>query len=161
MKMKKILTAAATTSVGVLAGAIYEGITQEKRIDKVEETTDKFRGFYHLLVQWVALKQEGRNLKEYFEANEYKTIAVYGMKELGELLVEELKDSGITVQYVVDKDVSNIVTDLPKHTPDDKLEEVDVMVVTAVYYYQDIEEKMSENVDFPIISLEDIVYGLA
>ena len=53
------------------------------------------------------------------------------------------------------------MTDLPKYSPDEKLDVVDVMVVTAIYYYQDIEEKMSKKVDFPIISLEDVVYGLA
>ncbi|MCM1425821.1 MAG: hypothetical protein NC118_04385 [Eubacterium sp.] len=161
MKIRKIAAMAATASIGAMAGALYEGIEQEKRMDKMEETTDKFRCFYHLLTQWLALKQDGKNLKEYFEINEYKTVAVYGMKELGERLVEELKDSGITIRYVVDKDINRIVTDLPKYTPDDALEKVDVMVVTAVYYYQDIEEKMSEKVDFPIISLEDVVYGLA
>lgn len=159
--IKTALMAMATTSIGIFGGVLYEGISQEKRIDKAEENTDKFRCFYHLLTQWIALKQYGKNLKEYFEINGYKTVAVYGMKELGERLVEELKDSGIEVKYVVDKDTNSIVTDLPKYSPDEKLDVVDVMVVTAIYYYQDIEEKMSKKVDFPIISLEDVVYGLA
>lgn len=160
-KMKAVLMAMITTLIGVLAGLVYEGISQEKRIDKAEENTDKFRCFYHLLTHWVTLKQDGKNLKEYFEINGYKTVAVYGMKELGELLVEELKDSGIIIKYIVDKDTANIVSDLPKYSPDDKLDDVDVMIVTAIYYYQDIEEKMSQKVNFPVISLEDVVYGLA
>lgn len=160
-KIKTALLAGITALLGVFAGVVYEGIEQEKRIGKEEEKTDKFRCFYHLLIQWIALNQDGKNLKEYFEINGYKTVAVYGMKELGERLVEELKDTGILVKYVVDKDTDNIATDLPKYSPDDALEAVDVMVVTAAYHYQEIEEKMSAKVDFPIISLEDVVYGLA
>ena len=37
---------------------------------------------------------------------------------------------------------------------------VDVIVVTAISYFDEIEEKLSERVDCPVVSLEDIVYEL-
>ena len=43
-------------------------------------------------------------------------------------------------------------------TPDDELEPVDVIVVTAIYYFDEIEDMLSEKVDYPVISLEDILY---
>ena len=120
----------------------------------------KYICFYNLLVEWLNLKQQGVNLKEYFENNGYKTVAVYGMKELGERLVDELNSTGIEVRYVVDRNKDSVVTYLPKYTPDEELPEVDVMVVTAVYYYGEIAKEMEEKVTFHVVSLEDVVYGL-
>jgi hypothetical protein len=43
-------------------------------------------------------------------------------------------------------------------TMDDDLEEVDAIVVTAITFFDEIEEKLSAKIDCPIISLEDILY---
>jgi len=162
--MKKIMQAigaGAMLAAGACAGAAAEWVHEEKRIDKFEDDYKKMQTFYNLLVQWLALQQEGRNLSEYFEFNGYKKVALYGMRELGERFVDELRDTGIEVCYLVDRNADSVSTDLPKYKPDEKLPKADVMVVSAVYYFQDIQEKMEICVDFPIISLEDVVYGLA
>ena len=83
------------------------------------------------------------------------------MRELGERLEAELNGSDIQVRYVIDQNADNINIKLPKYTVSDDLPEVDAVVVTAVYYYQDIEETLSRKVDYQIISLEDVVYGIA
>jgi len=41
---------------------------------------------------------------------------------------------------------------------DDSLEDVDVVIVTAITFFDEIETKLSEKLDCPIISLEDILY---
>ena len=45
-------------------------------------------------------------------------------------------------------------------TPEDELEPVDVIVVTAIYYFDEIEDMLFEKVDYPVVSLEDILYEL-
>jgi hypothetical protein len=160
MKVKTLIGTALTGAAGVAAGMGYEFIKEEKRLDKMEDNFKKMNTFYRLLIAWVELKQEGKNLSEYFEFNEIRTIAIYGMRELGERLVRELEGSGIEIKYIIDQNVESIESSLPKCRPDDKLEKVDAIIVTAIYYYQDIEETLSQKVDYPIISLEDVVYGL-
>ena len=108
--------------------------------------------------QWLRIRQEGKTLVEYFEKNDYKTVAIYGMKELGERLYDELENSGIEVRYIIDKNADSIYADVDVITPDDDLEPVDVIVVTAIYYFDEIEEMLSEKVDYPVVSLEDILY---
>lgn len=146
--------------VGAAAGMGYEFIKEEKRLDKMEDNYKKFEFFYKLLITWVEMKQEGKNLAEYFEYNNIKSIAIYGMKELGERLVKELEGSDIEIKYIIDQNADKIETQYKKVKPDDDLEPVDAIVVTAIYYYQDIEEKLSKKVDYEIISLEDAVYGV-
>lgn len=147
-------------AVGASVGIGYEFIKEEKRLDKMEENYKKFESFYRLLITWVEMKQEGKSLVEYFEFNNIKTIAIYGMKELGERFVKELEGSDIEIKYVIDQNIDKIETPYKKVRPNDDLEPVDAIVVTAIYYYQEIEEDLSKKVDYEIISLEDAVYGV-
>ena len=41
---------------------------------------------------------------------------------------------------------------------EEKLEKVDAIIVTAVSFFDQIEEELSEKISCPIISLEDILY---
>ena len=41
---------------------------------------------------------------------------------------------------------------------EDDLKPVDAIVVTAITFFDEIKEKLSEKIDCPIISLEDILY---
>jgi hypothetical protein len=43
---------------------------------------------------------------------------------------------------------------------EDELEEVDTIVVTAITYLDELEEKFLEKVNCPIISIEDILYDI-
>ncbi len=147
--------------LGLSIGSIVEWVHEEKRMDTWEKKLQKMEAYYRLLLQWLSLQQEGKNLAEYLRFNGYHNIAIYGMNEAGERLIEELEDTEIEIKYVVDRNADNIVTNLPKFKPDDDLPEVDVMVVTAIIAFQDIQETMEKKVAFPIVSLEDLVYGLA
>lgn len=113
-----------------------------------------------LFSRWMNLKQEGKNLSEYFVENGYRTIAIYGMHYLGECLLEELRDSGIEVRYVIDKNADKVYSDVTVYTPEAALPEVDVVIVTAFYFYPKIVDKLCRVVDCPIISIADIVYEL-
>lgn len=160
MTVRIVLAAFLAGLVGLVVGIGYEFVKEEKRLDKVENKYNKFESFYKLLITWVEMKQEGKNIVEYLEYNNIKTIAIYGMKELGECLVKELENSSIEIKYVIDQNIGRIETKYPKFTPEDDLMPVDAIIVTAIYYYQEIEEHLSTKIDCEIISLEDAVYGL-
>ena len=108
--------------------------------------------------QWVKVKQEGKKLSTYFEQNGYKKIAIYGMSYAGETLVDELKDTGIEIVYGIDKRADSLYADIDIISIDDLRDDVDAIVVTAITFFDEIEEMLSEKVDCPIISLEDILY---
>lgn len=159
--IKTVILSIVALIIGFGVGIIYEWIREEKILDIMEDKYKKMTAFYKLLIQWLALKQEGISLAKYFEQNNYHTVAIYGMKELGERLLEELDESDIKVVYIIDQNADKIETSIPKYRPMDDLPDVDVIVVSAVYAFQDIQETMEKNVNMPIISLEDVVYGLA
>lgn len=143
---------------GAAAGAAGTGKVIGKQINVNKQMSDKHLALFLMMNQWVKVKQEGKNLASYFEEEGYKEIAIYGMSYAGETLVEELKESNIKIKYGIDQKADSVYAEFDVVSPDDVLEKVDAIVVTSITFFDEIEEKLSEKVDCPIISLEDILY---
>lgn len=156
--MKKWLTAVISLFLGVAAGGMAANKIFRLKETKKDGKIDKFKGYYQLLNQWLILKQEGKLLDKYFVDNGYKTVAIYGMGEMGNRLYDELKNSEeVQVKYAVDQNKASIYSELELLAMEDEMPEADVIVVTATFAFYEIEKELSEKVAFPIVSLEDIV----
>lgn len=156
--MKKGIISVLSMLTGAVAGAGAVGKIQGDRLDKAEKMSGKHLALFLMMNQWVKVKQEGKNLSSYFEENGYKKIAVYGMSYAGETLVDELKDTGVEVLYGIDERADSLYAEVDIVSAGDSLEEVDAVVVTAITFFDEIEEILSEKLDCPIVSLEDILY---
>ena len=75
-------------------------------------------------------------------------------------LYDELKNSGIKVKYAIDKNAESTYSELDIRTLKDELPFVDAIIVTAVFAFDDIEKEISSNVEYKVISLEDVVYEI-
>lgn len=158
--MKKGIIITLSALLGMLIGVTVTGIVKDKQIKSKKNELNKFHKFYDILIQWLLIKQKGSFLTAYFVQRGYKTVALYGMKELGERLYDELKESEVEVKYIIDKNADSIYSDVDVFTPDEVLMDVDVIIVTAVYYFDEIKGMLEQKIDCPILSLEDIVYGI-
>lgn len=156
--MKKLTISLLSTLGGAAAAAAAVKKVTGEATEVQHNLSEKHLALFLMMNQWVAVKQEGKNLSDYFDKMGYKTIAVYGMSYAGERLVEELKSSNIQIKYGIDKNADTIYSDIDIVTVEDELEEVDAIVVTPIFFFDEIEEKLSEKMDCPIISLEDILY---
>ena len=158
--MKKNILAVFTTLAGVVAGAAVVKRASGETQNKIQMMSDKHLALFLMMNRWVQVKQEGKSMAAYFERHNYKTIAIYGMSYAGERLLEELKGNGITVDYGIDKDADAICADFDMVFPDDNLKEVDAVIVTPIFFIDEIEEILSKKLSCPIISLEDILYDM-
>lgn len=156
--MKKPVLSILSALTGAAFGAGTVGKITGEKMNKIQNMSNKHLSLFLMMNQWVKVKQEGKNLADYLEKNGYKKIAIYGMSYAGETLVDELKNTGITVAYGIDKNADSIYADVDIVSMEDQLDSVDAIVVTAVTFFDEIEEKLSARVDCPIISLEDILY---
>lgn len=156
--MKKGLIAAISTVIGAAAGVAVAEKSKGDQVKSAWDMSNKHLALFQMMNQWVRVKQEGKNLAEYFERNKYKNIAVYGMSYAGETLLEELKDTDISVLYGIDQKADRIYADVDIFTMEDDLQQVDAVVVTAITFFDEIEEKLLKKMDCPIISLEDILF---
>lgn len=149
--------AALFMTAGLIGGAAGTGIISYKSKKRTEEYKNKILGYYTTLIRWLACKQQGRSLVEFFIKHGYKSVAIYGMKELGERLYDELSGTDIEVKYIIDKKIKNAPGGLEVKYPDQALPDVDVIVVTADYYFVEIEKELSSYVNYPVYSLSDIL----
>lgn len=146
------------TVIGAAAGAVMAFRSTGKVMKKNKQMSDKHLALFLMMNQWVKVKQEGKTLKSYFEKYGYHRIAVYGMSYAGETLCLELKDSGITVAYGIDRNADVMHQEIEMKKPEDELPEVDAVVVTVVYYFDAIEQDLKQKMNCPVLSLGDIVY---
>ncbi len=119
--------------------------------------TDKYFALFNMMTQWVKIKQQGKSLETYFEQNGFHKVAIYGKGEVGEVLLRELQGSKIDVRYGIDQRASSVFSKLKILSPKEELAQVDVIVVTAIAYYDEIRRQLKEKVKCPIISLENIL----
>lgn len=156
--MKKIGISVVSAIAGAALGAGAAMKTSLSKTQKAQSMSDKHLALFLMMNQWVKIKQEGRNLASYFDKQDYKRIAIYGVSYAGETLIDELKGTDIIIAYGIDKNADSIYADVDIVSMEDVLDEVDAVVVTAITFFDEIETKLSEKLDCPILSLEDILY---
>lgn len=157
--MKKSAISVLSMLAGGLAGAGAIGKISGNKVGQIQKLSDKHLALFRMMNRWVNVKQEGKNLSSYFESHGYKRIAIYGMSYAGETLVNELSSSEIEVSYGIDRR-EEVFSYIDVISMEDPLPDVDAIVVTAITFFDDIEEKLSEKVTCPIVSLEDILYEI-
>ena len=154
--MKKGIISVVSVSIGAVVGAGMVGKVMSGETEKLKVSSDKHLDLFLMMNQWVKVKQDEKNLSEYFEKNNYQKIAIYGMSYAGETLLNELRDTNIEVVYGIDRNADKIYSDLDIVSAEDDLAEVDAIIVTAITFFDEIEQQLSKKVNCPIISLENI-----
>lgn len=130
-------------------------------IDKQKGRLGKFVKYFGLLDRWLWLKLQDKGVKEFFESKGYQKIAIYGFGEIGNRLYEELsRTSEVRVIYAIDSKADKKQSPLKMYKPEDVLPDADVIVVSVDYIYDEIAELLSDKVSCPIISIDDVIFGV-
>lgn len=147
--------------LGILVGWLVTKSHMKKemgiKVRRKEALSNKHLTLFALTCEWLYIRQKGKSLIAFFEDNEFKTIAVYGMSYLGERLVDELEGSSVEIKYAIDKNKKKKSEGLETICIQENMPEVDAIIVTAVTYFEAIEEELLKVTDVPIISLEDVI----
>ena len=103
---------------------------------------------------------QNKSIGSYFEKRNYKTIAVYGIGEIGNRLYEDLsRFTSIKVEYAIDK-IKEGHPALPVYGLDSEFPEVDVIVVSTNNIYDQVCEILKEKTNIPIVSIDDVVFDI-
>ena len=121
----------------------------------------KQRQFYWVLTRWMELQMNGKSCLDTLIQNNFKNIAVYGIAELGKLLIKEISNNnGVNLLYVLDKKAIEYEGNLvlkPDAIMSSNIRRPDCVIVTAVFYFDEIEKELIELGYTNIISLKDLV----
>lgn len=148
------------TSISFLGGFVVAVVTRgqvSSMLDKGNHNQDKFRMYFSVLDKWMSIKEQKKGLDTFFLSRGYKNIVIYGLGKLGYHLIEELKNSSITVLYCLDRNADVLfVNGVEVKTMDDILPNCDVVIVTPICEYEKIKTNLEKKLACPVISLRDI-----
>lgn len=142
------------------AGFISARVLCKKEKVEMENIRGQYKKitlYYQIMNMWLEMWQKGKSTVSYLQTRGIKRIAIYGMKELGERFYEDVKNTDIEVICIIDKKPQQILGDFMVISPEEEIPEVDAIIVTADYHFQEIKEQMSRKVSCPVYSLHGVL----
>lgn len=152
--MKRILLILLYTFIVFILGITVGDICVSKIIKKEYDNCKKLGYYYFVFNQWLRIRQCGYTLAGYLLEKDIHRVAIYGIAELGQRLYDELVESGITVEYIIDNNPNTVFYNYKILSMKDDLLPVDAIIVTPVLSYEEIKNELKKKANYPVISLE-------
>ena len=125
-----------------------------------DKTTLKYKTYYKMMLAWMEVLENDWSLERFFKERGFDRIAIYGGKDAGGHLIRQLRNTSIEDKYIIDRSMfSGSLNMLPIYRPDEMLPEIDAVIVTPVWDFDQIKEQLVNRVKCPIISLEEVITG--
>lgn len=158
--MKEIVFYGVSIIIMFFGGVIVGDFWISKIINKEYENGKKYTSYYCFLSQWLRLRQDGYSLAGCLLEQDIHRVAIYGIAELGQRLYDELVESGIKVEYIIDNNPNVIFYDYKIVSMKDDFLPVDAIIVTPILFYDEIKNEIKKKkISYPIISLELLLFN--
>lgn len=124
---------------------------------------DRNKKKFDLMCQWMKLKMQGIFLMEFFQDRGIRSIAIYGMGEIGQLMYDELAmENEMFIRYAIDQSGKRYVESLPTYCLDRDLPKVDAIVITPVLITDQLEEQIYDALgECVTFVFEELLYELS
>lgn len=128
------------------------------------EKNSNMKKNYNLVKDWIRNQNnDGGNINSFFEKFHINSVAVYGMGDIGKLLIEILSDENREkIRYIIDKRMG-IASEYEIRTLEQlkrqDYEQLDCIIVTAIAHEEEIQQYLKEVTDIPIVSLYNVIMG--
>lgn len=130
----------------------------KEKMDEVA-VSYKYSVLYQQLYLWQRARNRGGSLENYLEKQGIHTVAVYGVGYIGRLVYEELLQTSVRIEYMIDQNISENYIDehISIIQSGNKLPKVDMVIVTPVLMVEDIRQMLQKRVESRIVSIEEII----
>lgn len=118
------------------------------------------KNYFKFLCKWLKRKQDDENLLKWFEERGYSGVCLYGLGEIGKRFVDETSDSNITIVCAIDKVKKREGYQFPVYSLKevDRIEnDFDVIVVSAFFYFDGINDELKKHFDCEIVSIDEVI----
>ena len=147
--------------IGVCIGGYLMAHKYCKMLNESEKELDKQKYWVRLYDIWMLLKQSSVSIEEYLLNQNITNIAIYGASFLGIRLYYELKNSKVRVKYLLDKNPAIYRKDIEVKNPKaNSYEDVDIVIVTALYTYDEIKVLLMEKGCKQVKAFDEILYEM-
>lgn len=156
-----IIKIIAVIALAVILFLYYYTQRQENRIIENQNDINKLTDQYLLINHWLEAKNFGKSVSDFCVLEGYRHIAIYGMADLANRLMDDLKDSEIIVDYGIDQDVSCSIARIENvYSLEESLPMVDAIIVTPIHAYSAIKTDLERKLSCPVISLEEVIWSI-
>ncbi|MCR5143899.1 MAG: glycosyltransferase [Lachnospiraceae bacterium] len=101
-------------------------------------------------------------ISDYFVKKRWNEVAIYGYGIIGKMLEKQLDSANINIKYIIDDKMSVIErSDKNIKAINDRLDYVDIIIVTPIYEYEEIEKTIKKNIHFPTESILNLYKEMA
>lgn len=115
---------------------------------------------WRVFKKWVLLEEQNIGIVDWLEKHQIRQIAIYGYGYLGKHLLHELTLSGRKVNYILDKNKKVSQKSVPVFHSLENIPVSEIIIVTAVAYFEEIQENLKQYTSAKIVSLEKILDNL-
>lgn len=122
--------------------------------------SNKFREMFFVAEKWIRMKQMGKKFEDFFDKNNIRTIAIYGLGYLGRDLYTELNQSNVCIKYIIDKNAENLDKCFNLIKPGEEMEGIDLILVTVIANYESLCQSLKTQYKFPLMNIDDIITEL-
>lgn len=155
--MLEILIFVCGLLIGVVLCALFILRWNNSYRKKNESDLERYVGNYNLVGEWLSMIERGSSLEKNLKKMGVNSVGIYGMGMLGAHCYSQLKSSDIDVKCVIDKKNILGVYSVKKCKGDEKIEDVDAIIITPLFYYNEIKEELTKNNNIRVISLQDVI----
>lgn len=102
-------------------------------VRRLQSELAKIRENARMISRIAVMKHLQENMRKYFDSKHIQTFAIYGMGDVAKVFLANLPDG--VLQYVVDKNYYRITSEYPVYGVEEKLPDVDLIVVCLSLYF--------------------------
>lgn len=126
-----------------------------QKIEMLQNQSNKFELYMNTLDLWLQIVEKGISIEHFFLEKHYRRIGLYGYGILGKHFINEMENTSISIQFLVDRQKNKISLNIPVYEPTDNLPNCDVIVVSSFFYFDEIKEDIGDKCK--LISLQEII----
>ena len=131
-----------------------------KEICNLKVSIQRQREYWMILDQWMVAIEKGIVQDQYLIDNGFQTIAIYGMGMLGKHLFNQLQDKKIKIAYLIDCNKIQVSHNIHTYVIEDNLPDCDLIIVTVMYNFDQIKNKLQKKTNARIMSLNEYIENL-
>lgn len=151
--MKKGIITGLISIISFVVGIILGGKMLVGMINDYKMRMERNLSNMMLLNGWLEFIYSGGRIEQYFQSHGYKKVMIYGNGYTGKRLYQALEKTDIDVVAIMDKmnrsDAERILIGV-----DSKIPDIDCVIITPTFYYDEIYDMLRKRIKVPIISIE-------
>lgn len=144
----------------LLANSVQAIFLQHQGKWAAERMPDKVQVNHQVMLKWMEFLLNGKKLSSYMQMHGFGRAAIYGGGAIGKMFADYAVKEQYEVPFILDKNLSGEYHGIPIKRGVEAQDAVDVIIVTAEFYFDEIEKELKNKSKAHITSISQIIYEI-